>query len=581
MCIAGECDRACESGYGDCDSDLATGCETAVNSITNCGACGRACASGELCASGVCRSFAATAPPVLQAPLSGGRVTRRRPTLRWRYAAGAPTMAEVQVCRTRVCSDASARTYTVSGDRFVPPLDLPVGVHYWRLRAYDGTRAADTYSNAWEFRVMPGTERGEAPVGYDADFNGDGYADVAVGGSNPDMGRGSVSVYYGSATGLAATAAWTMAAAPDSGPVTCLGSGMGHGDFNGDGFTDLAIGDNCAAFSMGRVYIFAGGPMGLGRTVAGTLAGPDGRSAFGERVSGAGDVNNDGFADLIVGAPLTGTATIIRSGAAHVYYGNAAGMPTLAWSARDRVMERARVGRDVGGVGDVNGDGYADVFTGAPGDEETTSYAMGFLSGPTGLPLVQSVRYDDTGIGRRLGIAITAAGDVNGDGYADVLTGGYGANMDAGYAWLLLGSRDGFPRAAAEVFTGTVPGEGVGHFLSGGDDTDGDGFSEIVIGRRCTPHVYRGRASGVDTMNPIRLMDDAGMLDTLCNLALAMPGDVDGDGFGDVVVGSQDFADRNGAVAVYRGRAEGLDPRPAAFRRGTGMTGYFAGAFSR
>jgi hypothetical protein len=136
------------------------------------------------------------------------------------------------------------------------------------------------------------------------------------------------------------------------------------GDLNGDGLADLAIGSSGSTSATGRVFVFYGAAGGLSPAPSVTLTGPDGTDVqFGSSVDTAGDVDRDGYADLIVGAPRYMSAT----GRAYVFHGSAMGLVSPARTTLTGVDGAdAELGRSVSGLGDLDGDGFDDVGVGAP-----------------------------------------------------------------------------------------------------------------------------------------------------------------------------------------------------------------------
>jgi hypothetical protein len=205
------------------------------------------------------------------------------------------------------------------------------------------------------------------------DVNGDGYNDVIVGAfnySNGEENEGKVFVYYGSASGLNATPDWT-AESNQSGAE--LGYSVGAaGDVNGDGYADVIVGAHRYQNGQpeeGAVFVWYGSANGLGDN--GTPANADWKfesdtyyTGLGTAVSTAGDVNGDGYNDVIVGAAAYDNGTI-DSGKAYVFYGSASGLSASPnWSAVGDVIYRSYYGTAVT-AGDLNDDGYADVIVGA------------------------------------------------------------------------------------------------------------------------------------------------------------------------------------------------------------------------
>jgi len=191
----------------------------------------------------------------------------------------------------------------------------------------------------------------------------------------------------------------------------------GAGDVNSDGFDDLIVGSE---FGPPNVQVFSGSDGSVLHTFDGDLANGD----FGDSVSGAGDVNGDGFADLIVGAPNTvrGSAQVFSGFDGTVLY-------TFEGDSFDDEF-----GTSVSGTGDVNDDGFDDVIVGAPRDSNS-----GFFSGSARVfsGVDGSVLYTFNGDSAvdSLGWSVSGAGDVNNDGVADFIVGANrGGGNDGGYA---------------------------------------------------------------------------------------------------------------------------------------------------
>ena len=202
------------------------------------------------------------------------------------------------------------------------------------------------------------------------------------------------------------------------------------GDVNGDGYADVIVGahwfDN-GQTDEGRAYVYHGSAAGLGAAPNWTAESNQANARFGWSVGTAGDVNGDGYADVIIGASLYYNGET-DEGRAYVYRGSAAGLSTTAnWRAESN-QANAEFGHSVGTAGDVNGDGYADVIVGAPyydNGQVDEGRAFVYHGSAAGLSAAPSWTVESNQTGAYFGHSVGTAGDVNGDGYADVIIGAY------------------------------------------------------------------------------------------------------------------------------------------------------------
>jgi hypothetical protein len=163
------------------------------------------------------------------------------------------------------------------------------------------------------------------------------------------------------------------------------------GDVNGDGYTDLLVGAEAALSSNGEVAVYLGSATGLAASPAVTLSGSDTNGSFGWSVDGAGDVNADGFSDVIVGAPHANTST----GIAYAFMGSGTGLSmTSTTSLSGPSGSNGQFGSPVAGAGDVNGDGFADVLIGAQYVASNAGAMFLYPGGASGLSSTPTPRVD-------------------------------------------------------------------------------------------------------------------------------------------------------------------------------------------
>ncbi len=427
------------------------------------------------------------------------------------------------------------------------------------------------------------------PVGTAGDVNGDGYADVVAGAlpyDNPSYtDDGAVFVWYGGSSGLGpngtpANADWK------AGGNQPGGAHFGHsvataGDVNGDGYGDLVVGatgfDNDQT-DEGRVFLYLGSAAGPATTVAWTAEGENTVSVFGYSVASAGDVNGDGFSDVIVGAPGYDNGQT-DEGRAYVYLGSASGPVTSpAWTAEgDQVS--AEFGLSVASAGDVNGDGFSDVIIGAryfTNGQSAEGRAYVYLGSASGLATSPAWTAESNQVSAEFGFSVASAGDVNGDGFSDVIVGAFLYDNDQtneGRAYTYLGSASGLETSPAWTAESEQMEAGLGYSVASAGDVNGDGFNDVIIGAyhftngqsaEGRAYMYLGSASGLATSPAWTAESD--QVSAEFGFSVAPAGDVNGDGFSDVIVGAlaYDNAQTNeGRAYIYLGSASGLATSPA------------------
>jgi hypothetical protein len=339
----------------------------------------------------------------------------------------------------------------------------------------------------------------------------------------------------------------------------------GAGDVNGDGYTDLVVGapmesTSTAPVGAGRVYLFSGQ---TGDTLY-SLVSPDtlGVGYFGHSVSGIGDVDGDGYADLIVGAYAESPGLSPDSaGRAYVFSGHTG--DTLYTLVSPSEEEGGCFGFAVSGAGDVDGDGRPDVIVGAYRENPNVVPADGgrayVFSGPTGVLLSTLVSPNEQVLGY-FGFSVSGAGDLDGDGYSDLVVGAYKEvfSLAAGRAYTFSGL------TGAVLDTLAPPEEPpLGEFgfsVSGAGDVDDDGYADVVVGAPlegpATTPPNRGKAyvfSGNGGGLLYTLLSPVGEPFGYFGFSVSGAGDVDNDQCDDVIVGA--YGERSGSSPDDAGRA--------------------------
>ncbi|MGH9870254.1 MAG: hypothetical protein ACREAA_19105 [Candidatus Polarisedimenticolia bacterium] len=340
------------------------------------------------------------------------------------------------------------------------------------------------------------------------------------------------------------------------------------GRLNNDEFDDIIVGapefDNGPSMNIGKVFVYYGTATGPGAMPGWTAEGTQPNARFGHAV-GSGDVNGDLFTDIIVGSPLYNNAFGVGAGRSFVYLGSAGGLavpPTPVWIGEGD-QPGANFGWSVAAAGDLDDNGTQEVLVGAPlwesiGAEDREGRVSVYRwSAPSLIPMGAPIQGNQNGA--QLGFSVASAGKVNFDPFDDIVLGApfYDtfAGADAGRAFVYTGPG----LVPLGVLNGTQGLAHLGHAVASGD-VNNDGRSDVIVG---APHfdtafgadagqayVYAGPGlvliwSGESQQGGAQL-----------GASVAFAGDVDGDDYGDIVVGAP-FQDGRGRAFLWRGSIGG------------------------
>ena len=371
-----------------------------------------------------------------------------------------------------------------------------------------------------------------------ADVNGDGKADIIVGAYNETVGandwQGRVYVFSGADDSLLRTFM-----TPNPQMYSFFGGALASGDVNGDGKADIIVGALGESSFQGRAYVFSGANGSLLRTL--NTPNPQAWGGFGGAVA-AGDVNGDGKADIIIGANGETVGPNTGEGRAYAFSGQDGSL------LRTLNTPNTQAGAGFGGAvasADLNGDGKADIIVAAYVETIGANTGQGrvyVFSGANG-SLLRTLNTPNPQANAHFGVKVVA-GDVNGDGRVDIVVGApdetVGANTGQGRLYVFSGT-DG---SLLQTLTTANPQADAGFGARAvAGDVNGDGKADIIVGAGAewtADYGFQGRAyvfSGANGSLLRTLNTPNPQADAAFGSAVAL-GDVNGDGTADLVVGA-------------------------------------------
>lgn len=429
-----------------------------------------------------------------------------------------------------------------------------------------------------EFRGVTSSDWAGYTVSEAGDVNCDGYDDALIGAPYNDDGgssAGAVYVVFGPTSGLTTLSAADVQFTGESSSDYAGKALDAVGDVNGDGCDDILIGaygNDSTGSSAGAAYLIYGSTTLADRDLSAADVAYHGMAPSdyaGFAVSGAGDVNNDGYNDILIGA-YGNDGSFSSAGATYLIFGSSS-LSSLVLSGSDvRFFGESSSdysGRAISGGGDFNGDGYDDILIGAPYDDDGGSSAgatyliLGQASSayPHIYYLSGALKFFGEDANDYAGTSVSFVGDLNGDNRDDFLIGAPGndsAGSYAGAAYLYYGTSTSRLRPTSDLtqapvkFEGEAASDYAGTSVSGAGDIDGDGYDDLLIGsyRNDTiasdagaTYLLYGSSSKLGRKIRLDLADaafDGTKTSDYSGYSVSSAGDLNADGKSDILIGA-------------------------------------------
>jgi len=392
------------------------------------------------------------------------------------------------------------------------------------------------------------------------DVNGDNFDDILLGARGYQVANGEygvVFVYYGSKRGINPTKYTLLEPALGADRYGLIMAG--GGDVNADGYDDVVTNGGDTNHPQGGIAVYYGSAGGL-TTTPESIYGDPSYGRFGTSLDIARDVNGDAIDDILVGSAAAshgqtdeGTVTII--------YGNEWGVSFTAWTVIEGNQAGQYFGQNVAGAGDINHDGYNDMAV------TSKDKVMTYFGGPSGIPTTPANIVTPSTTSESY-LSLAADGDINGDGYADILVGmPYHANdqIDEGVVSIYYGSATGINTTPATILEGNAEAAHYGFDVAFAGDVNNDSYADIIVGapdlendqpREGMAFVYYGRATGI---NPVPASTiESNQPGAVLGYSVAGAGYVNEDHYSDILIGAFAYANgetAEGAAFVYHGGA--------------------------